>query len=125
MHQVSGQLIKNCRLTLDRSTLYFLLEGDGLVHHLQNAATLDLLVERPRPGRVRIFPSDQPDVVTSLTSSVAVGLPFRILGSQAGDRVQFSILLSDQRGQVLEQQPAWPVSFEQPSRHLTAVNWAV
>jgi alpha-amylase/alpha-mannosidase (GH57 family) len=125
MHQVSGQLIKTCRLAVDRSTLYIRLEGDGLVHHLQNAATLDLLVERPRSGRVRIYPSDRPEILTSLTSSVVVGMSFRTLGSQAGDRVQFSILLSDHCGQVLEQQPAWPVSFDQPSRHLTAVNWAV
>jgi alpha-amylase/alpha-mannosidase (GH57 family) len=125
MHQVSSQLIKACRLAVDRTALYLQLEGPDLVRQLADSgAALELLVERPAPARIRLVPTTPP-VRAAVGSTVVAGVPFSALGSQAGDGVQFSILLTDVNGQVLEQQPAWPIAFQQPTRHLPAANWTV
>jgi hypothetical protein len=126
MHRVSAQLVQALRVAADRSTLFLRLDGPEVVATLADqAARLEVLVERPRPLRLIVYPADRPTIASRVDHVVELASPFAELGAQAGDRLQFSLLVTQATGQVLEQQPAWPISLERPSRHLDAVNWVV
>ena len=120
MAQVSGQLITSLWLAADRSTLFARLESPELSQRVRaGTAAVELLLDHPRRLRV---PISNP---VALDGRVEFATPFAELGSQAGDRLRFWILVTDPTGRVLEQQPAWPIALEHPRRHLNAINWSV
>ena len=126
MHRVSAQLVKALRVGADRSTLFLRLDGPEVVAALLGqTARLELLVERPRPLRLVVYPADRPTIASRADRVVELAIPFAELGLQVGDRLQFSLLVAEPTGQVAEQQPAWPITLERPSRHLDAIHWVV
>jgi hypothetical protein len=91
-----------------------------LSHQLRaGTVAIELLLDCPRRLRVPIGHAVAAD------GFVHLAIPFADLGSQAGDALQFWILVTDPTGRVIEQQPAWPIAVHQPRRHLTAINWSV
>ena len=120
MAQVSGQLIRAMWLAADRATLFGRLQSSDLPQQLQTGtAAIELLLDHPRRLRVPVANPVASD------GYVYLAIPFADLGSQAGDRLRFWILVTDQTGRVVEQQPAWPIALEHPRRHLNAINWSV
>ena len=127
MHRLGGILVRGLRVAVDRTTVYFLVEGRDLVAGLvAGEFALAVLVGHPIPWRLSLAPqrTDGPRWVADRV--VEVALPFAALGAQAGDRVSLSLLIINPDGLVVEQQPAHqPFELAIPTRHLDALHWRV
>ncbi len=148
MHRVAGQLVRELRVAVDRQTLFLRLDGPDVVRPLTTGEfSLALQMDRPRRQRLDIEPrkhgnteaphggktesSDSGPYIPCFCASVAgqvveVAVPFVAVGGQAGDRLEFSVLIADAAGRVVERQPAHhPLEIDVPSRHLAAHHWVV
>jgi alpha-amylase/alpha-mannosidase (GH57 family) len=119
MHRVAGQLVRALRVAADQESLYIRVDGPELVRRV-SSGELRLAILEDRPTRRRVQP------VWVVDDIGTARVPFSDLAARPGDRVSLSLVVTDDRGQVIEQHPArYPIELTRPLVAHDAYRWLV
>jgi hypothetical protein len=129
MHRIAGAMVRDLRVGVSRDQFFVRVDGPEFLRRAA-ADGLEAVLFIDVPKRLRLTlhgqATDPGRVRTAAGSIVEAAVAFRHLGVQPGDRLRFSLLITDAGGQVVEQHPAHqPVELEIPTRHLPSINWSV
>jgi alpha-amylase/alpha-mannosidase (GH57 family) len=127
MHRVTQPLVHRLRIGADRTALAVWIDGPVLAERVERQELICWVVtQSPQTARVRVAGGDSQARVLFRRGGLLALVPFAALGAQAGDRLAFSVLLTDPGEQAVEQQPeTGPVVLEVPHRHVHASAWTL
>jgi hypothetical protein len=124
MQRVASELVREVRIGVSPDSVSIRVDGPALLKALRAGDLgLALLVGGGSPQRVVLSP-DQAKV--AFGSIAEIVLDRAGLSGSANGRLSLSLLVTDARGNVVEQHPSGAaIEIELPGDDLDAVNWTI